>query len=76
MKDSNSIIEITPAFMFFSFRGYGCFIENEKAESERETYINALETLPSYIDEKAVEVQRAKKEVEEQIADIGQLYLF
>ncbi len=76
MKDSNSIIEITPEFIFFSFRGFGCFIENKDTESGRETYINALDSLPSYIDEKAVEVQRAKKEVEEQIADIGQLYLF
>lgn len=76
MKDSNNIIEITPSFIFFNFRGSGCFVSNSPRATETETYTAALDYLSSHLDTENPEVLRAKKEIEEQMADIGQLYLF
>jgi hypothetical protein len=76
MKDSNNIIEITPSFIFFNFRGNGCYVSNSPKEDEKETYTDALDYLASHLDTDQPEVVRAKKEVEEQIGELGQLYLF
>lgn len=76
MKDSNGIIEITPSIIFFNFRGQGCYVSNREKETERKTYEDALEYLSSHLDTEQPEVIRAKREIEEQMADIGQLYLF
>ena len=34
MKDSNNIIEITPSFIFFNFRGNGCYVSNSPKWTE------------------------------------------
>ena len=77
MTDSHNIITITPSYVFFNFRGRGCYRVNdfEEEKGELEMALHGLSLLTPYFTPQP-EILRAKREVEEQISWIGQGELF
>lgn len=77
LTDSHNIITITPSYVFFNFRGQGCYRVNDFKEEggEEEMALHGLALLAPYFTQHP-DILRAKREVEEQISWIGQGELF
>ena len=77
LQDSRGIITISPDYVFFNFRGRGCYRVNdfEEEKGELEMALHGLNLLSPYLSQQP-DILRAKREVEEQISWIGQGELF
>lgn len=75
LQDSRGIITISPSYVFFNFRGCGCYRVNDYTGGEEEMALHGLNLLSPYFTQHP-DILRAKREVEEQISWIGQGELF
>ena len=77
ISDSKHIITITPDYVAFNYRGRGCYRVNDcpRTSNEKDIILHGYGLLTSYFSD-SPDVQKAIREVDEQISWIGQGELF